>query len=142
MENMVSIKYYCCENRFIVRVIKDHTNNLESLEFYDPITAGWIPNQNWYIDMFINKNMSFKEISLEESKSYINNSIQYRKKDEIDNIYLRLIYGLDLEVLNDKTGKWEDIDDDEWYQEFNNYKVVSEEDVKQHIKSLFVKKTR
>ena len=24
----------------------------------------------------------------------------------------------------------------------NNYKVVSEEDVKQHIKSLFVKKTR
>ena len=92
--------------------------------------------------MFINKNMSFKEISLEESKNYINNSIQYRKKDEIDSIYLRLIYGLDLEVLNDKTGKWEDIDDDEWYQEFNNYKVVSEEDVKQHIKSLFVKKTR
>ena len=142
MENMVSIKYYCCENRFVVRVIKDPLSDIESLEVYDSRIDGWIPNVEWYNAMFGDKSMSFKEITVNEAKKYISNAIEYRKKENMSTIYLRLIDGLDLESLNNKTGNWESVDNDEWYHDFKSYSLVSEDDVKQYIKSLFTKKTR
>ena len=63
MENLSKIKYFCCEDRIVVRLIKDQIGEYEALEYYDPTIAGWIPSQNWYNDMFISKKVKFREIN-------------------------------------------------------------------------------
>ena len=67
-------------------------------------------------------------------------AIEYFKRGKLGTVYLRRIYGLDLEVLNDKTGKWEEEINDEWYLELDECVRVSKEEVDNYIENLFSKK--
>ena len=141
MENLVRIKYFCCEGRIVVRLIENPNKYYDVLEYYDPISEGWIPSNDWYQDMFIDKKVSFKEISIEEALKLAKCSKEYLKRINGSNpTYFRLIYGLDLELFDNKTGKWQEDINDKWYRKKDEYEKVEEEEVKLYIDNLFSKK--
>lgn len=141
MENLVRIKYFCCEGRIVVRLIENPNNYYDSLEYYDPISEGWIPSREWYRDMFVDKKVNFREISIDEAIKFVKNSKEYLKRINGNNLtYFRLIYGLDLELLDNKTGKWKEDINDKWYRKKEEYERVSDEEVKSYIDNLFSKK--
>lgn len=141
MDNLVRIKYFCCEGRIIVRLIENSNKYADVLEYFDPVSEGWIPSIEWQHDMFVNKKINFKEISFEEALKLIKGSKEYLKKINGNTpIYFRLIYGLDLELFDSRTGKWQEDINDKWYRKKDKYVKVSEEEVKSYIDSLFSKK--
>lgn len=140
MENNAKIKYFCCEDRIIVRVIEESDNYKDVLEYYNPKVEGWIPSRLWYQDMFIDKVVDFREISKSEAIDYINSSIEYFKRMVANPIYLRRIYGLDLEFLNDKIGTWQEVTNHDWYEKIEEYQKVTKEEVNNYIDNLFAKK--
>ena len=140
MERNATIKYFCCEDRIIVRVIEENDVYMDSLEYYSPRNNGWIPSSEWYNDMFVDKVVNFREITKEEALSYIKSSIEYFKRLVSNPVYLRRIYGLDLEVLNDKTGEWQTVTNHDWYDKIEEYKKVTQEEVLEYKEKLFTKK--
>ncbi|MBR3661589.1 MAG: hypothetical protein IKN63_06825 [Bacilli bacterium] len=139
MEKNAEIKYFCCEDQIIVRVIAELDNYTDSLEYYDPRVGGWIPSREWYQDMFVDKVVNFKEINKSEALKYIESSIKYYKRMVSSPIYLRQIYGLDLEFLNNKTGEWQTVLNHDWYDELDDYEKVSKEKVLEYKNNLFRK---
>ena len=99
------IRYFCCEDKIIVRVVEEQDSYADTLEYYSPKYEGWMPSKEWYDDMFVNKVVSFREITREEAINYIKTSIEYFKRLVVNPIYLRRIYGLNLEFFNTQTGK-------------------------------------
>ena len=136
----VKIKYFCCEDKIIVRVIEEDNNYIDTLEYYNPKIEGWIPNKEWYQDMFVDKVVNFREISKNEALKYIDQSVEYYKRVVGIPIYLRRIYGLDLEYLNVNTGQWQDITNQEWYDQIDEYQKISKEEVEKFRDNLFTKK--
>ena len=134
------IKYFLCEDTIVVRVIEETDNYKDTLEYYNPRVEGWIPNKTWYNDMFVNKVVNFKEITKEDSNKYIQSSIDYFKKNSISPIYVRRIYGLDLEYLNPKTGEWNEVLNNDWYDTIDEFDSVSKEEVENYIDNIFSKK--
>ena len=139
MEKNAEIKYYCCEDKIIVRVVEEN-NNLNTLEYYNPKVGGWIPDKSWYNYMFVNKVVNYKEISKSEALEYINKSVEYFKRIVANPIYLRRIYGLDLEYFNIKRNEWQEVTNHDWYEEIDNYEKVSKKEVDEYIENLFAKK--
>ena len=128
------IRYFCCEDKIIVRVVEEQDSYADTLEYYSPKYEGWMPSKEWYDDMFVNKVVSFREITREEAINYIKTSIEYFKRLVVNPIYLRRIYGLNLEFFNTKTGKWQKVVNDEWYEKIDEYEKVSKEEVEQFTK--------
>ena len=131
----VKIKYYLCEDRIVVRVIeKDHD---QTLEYYRPQVEGWIPNKAWYIYMFDNKKVKYRQITEEEANKYIERSVKYFKRGAI---YIRRIYGLDLEYFDPKTAEWRDVLNNDWYENMEEFKPVTKDEVENYIDNLFIEK--
>ena len=65
----VEIKYYIRKSGRIVRVIDDVT-----LEYLNE-ECEWIPNQEWYVAMFIDGEDEYKEVSPEYVKQIINEKL-------------------------------------------------------------------
>ena len=134
------VKYFCCEDKIVVRIIEEQDDYLDTLEYYEPKVGGWIPSRRWYEDMFINKVVDFREISRSEAIKYIKASVEYYKRIVANPVYLRRIYGLDLEFLNDKTGEWQEVSNHDWYEKIDEYQKVTKDEVKEFEDNLFVKK--
>ena len=128
------IRYFCCEDKIIVRVVEEQDSYADTLEYYSPKYEGWMPSKEWYDDMFVNKVVSFREITREEAINYIKTSIEYFKRLVVNPIYLRRIYGLNLEFFNTQTGKWQKVVNDDWYEKIDEYEKVSKEEVEQFTK--------
>ena len=62
----VEIKYYMRKSGRIVRVLDDVT-----LEYLND-ECEWVPNQEWYVAMFIDGEDEYKEVSEEYVKQIIN----------------------------------------------------------------------
>ncbi len=133
MEKNAVVRYFCCEERIIVRVVEEHDNYTDYLEYYNPKVGGWIPSKEWYNDMFIDRVVNFKEISRDEAIRYINSSVEYFKRVVSTPIYLRRIYGLNLEFFNSKTGMWQPITNHDWYEDIDDYERVTSDEVKKYI---------
>ena len=133
MEKNAVVKYFCCEDKIIVRVIEEIGEYIDMPEYYNPKIGGWIPSSEWYRDMFVDKVVNFRQISKEEAMKYINSSIEYFKRKISTPIYLRRIYGLNLELLNLKTGEWQPVTNHDWYEEIEDYEKIPEEEVKKII---------
>ena len=129
-----TIKYFCCEDKIVVRVIAENDTYADTLEYYNPKYEAWVPNKNWYNDMFINKVVNFREITRNEAINYINLAIEYFKRTVVNPIYLRRIYGLDLEYFDDKIREWQKVNNDSWYEKINEYEKVSKEEVDNFVK--------
>ena len=129
-----NIRYFCCEDKIIVRVIQEQDRYIDTLEYYSPKYEGWLPSEEWYNDMFVNKVVSFREISREEALNYIKSSIEYFKRVVVNPVYLRRIYGLNLEFFDDKTGNWQKVVNDDWYEKLDEYEKVTKEEVEQFTK--------
>ena len=134
------VKYFCCEDKIVVRIIEEQDDYFDTLEYYEPKVGGWIPSSRWYEDMFINKVVDFREISRSEAIKYIKASVEYYKRIVANPVYLRRIYGLDLEFLNDKTGEWQEVSNHDWYEKIDEYQKVTKDEVKEFEDNLFVKK--
>lgn len=140
MEGNAKIKYFCCEDTIVVRVLEEQDSYIDSLEYYNPKVEGWIPSREWYNDMFVDKVVSFREISRNEAISYINSAVEYYKRIVSTPVYLRRIYGLDLEFLNEKTGEWQEVTNHDWYEKIDEYQKVSKDEVDSFKENLFAKK--
>ncbi len=140
MEKNARIKYFCCEDKIIVRVVEEESNYSDILEYYNPRVGGWIPSKEWYNYMFVSKVVSFREISKREAKELINSSVEYFKRMVANPIYLRRIYGLDLEYFNSKIGEWQIVTNHDWYEKIDEYENVSKKEVDEYIDNLFAKK--
>ena len=90
--------------------------------------------------MFVNKVVNFHEISKKEATSYIESSVEYFKRVVANIVYLRRIYGLDLEYFNAKTNEWQTVTNDECYDKIDEYEKVSKKEVDEYIDNLFAKK--
>lgn len=139
MEEKIVIKYYLCEESIVVRVIEHGDDYGDSLEYYDPRINGWIPDNEWYKSMFLEKVINFREISKKEAEIYMQKAIEYCKRLVANPIYLRLVYGLDLDFFNEKTGEWQAASND-WYKKISEYPRVSKKEVDEYIKSLYKKR--
>ena len=140
MENNAKIKYFCCEDKIIVRVVEEENNYKDNLEYYNPKVGGWIPNPEWYNYMFISKVVNFREITKSEAIEFINSSVEYFKRVVATPIYLRRIYGLDLEYFNSKTNEWQAVTNHDWYEKIDEYDKVTKKEVDDYIENLFAKK--
>ncbi len=69
MGEEIQIKYYRRKSGIIVRVIDDIT-----LEYLNE-ECEWVPNQEWYIAMFIDGEDDYEEISEEYVNSVIKNKL-------------------------------------------------------------------
>ena len=139
MEKNAEIKYYCCEGKIIVREVEEN-NSFNTLEYYNPKVGGWIPDSSWYNYMFVEKVVSFEEISKNEALDYIKSSVEYYKRLVANPVYLRRIYGLDLEYFNSKTNEWQEVTNPDWYENLSEYEKVSKKEVDDYIENLFAKK--
>ncbi|MBQ8891524.1 MAG: hypothetical protein IJ068_01505 [Bacilli bacterium] len=128
------IKYFCCEDRIIVRIIEEDNTYVDTLEYYNPKYDAWFPRKDLYRDMFVAKVVNFREITREEAINYIKSSIEYFKRIVASPIYLRRIYGLDLEYFNDKVQEWQKVSNASWYEKLDEYEKVSKEEVDNFVK--------
>ena len=128
------IRYFCCEDKIIVRIVAEESDNIDILEYYNPRYEGWIPSREWYNDMFVNKVVNYKEITKEEALNYIKSSVEYFKRMIVNPVYLRRIYGLNLEYFNDKTSEWQKVNNASWYEKLDEYQRVSKEEVDKYVK--------
>ena len=135
-----NIKYFCCEDKIIVRVVEEENSYVDTLEYYDPKFGGWIPSREWYNYMFVEKIVNFREISKNDATIYINSSVEYFKRMVANPIYLRRIYGLDLEYFNSKTNEWQAVTNHDWYEKIDEYEHVTKKEVDNYIDNLFAKK--
>lgn len=67
------IKYYLRKSGVIVRIIDDVILEYLSTE------CEWLPNQEWFVSMFVDGEDEFKEISEEEVENYIKNKKNSKK---------------------------------------------------------------
>ena len=128
------IRYFLCEDKIIVRIVAEKNDYVDILEYYNPKYEGWIPSKEWYDDMFINKVVNFREITREEALNYVKSSVEYYKRVIVNPIYLRRIYGLNLEYFDDKTSEWQKVNNNSWYEKLDEYKKVSKEEVDNYVK--------
>ena len=67
------IRYYIRKSGVIVRVVDEVI-----LEYLNS-ECEWLPNQEWFVSMFVDGEDEFKEISEEEVNTYINNKMNSKK---------------------------------------------------------------
>ena len=136
MKENAEIQYFCCEDTFIVRVIAEKEDYVDTLEYYEPRVSGWILKPEWYDNMFVSKKIKFKKITREEAKKCIDNSIKYYRRTVRFPVYLRRIYDLYMDRYNPKTDEWELVRSDDWENEMSDSEKVvpvSEEEVFSYI---------
>ena len=70
---MENIKYYQRRSGVIVRVIDDVTLEYLSKEYE------WIPNQEWYVSMFVDGDDDFIEIKEEDVEEFLEEKLNSKK---------------------------------------------------------------
>ena len=68
-----TVKYYMRSSGIYVRVINDVY--LECLNS----ECRWVPNQEWFVSMFVDGEDEFKELAKEDVEMYINNKMKSKK---------------------------------------------------------------